>query len=139
MAVEPVINDPADNPALDKNDIAAVPAAANTLTPTALVAAPKNADVAILPTKGASRKVKLLVADATEVVPDVALLTNHDTLFVAFWVIAVMAVSCPELDDATTATLVGAALQTVTLVDVLPVWTDPANIASDRNCIGLIP
>jgi len=34
--------------------------------------------------------VKLLVAEATDVTADVALLTNHETLFVAFWVIAVI-------------------------------------------------
>lgn len=41
------------------------------------------ATVPRLATNGDSRKVKLLVADATEVTADVALLTNHDTLFVA--------------------------------------------------------
>ncbi len=42
------------------------------------------ATVPILPTNGASKNVKLLVADATEVTAEVALLTNHEMLFVAF-------------------------------------------------------
>ncbi len=42
------------------------------------------ATVPMLPTNGASKNVKLLVAEATEVTADVALLTNHEMLFVAF-------------------------------------------------------
>ena len=69
---EVATNDPADNPPL-----------------AIMLYAP---EVAILPTNGASINVKLDVAEATELTAEVALLTNHETLFVAFWVIAVSAV-----------------------------------------------
>lgn len=79
-AIEPLVPtyDPADNPEL----LSAVAAVDPVIT--------EPATVPILPTNGASRKVKLLVADATDVTAEDALLTNHETLFVAFWVSAVI-------------------------------------------------
>jgi hypothetical protein len=66
------IKDPAEYPAALKAVAAVVPVMI------------EPAVVPRLPTNGASRKVKLLVADATEVVPEVARLTNQEMLFVAF-------------------------------------------------------
>ncbi len=78
------------------------------------------ATVPMLPTNGASRNVKLLVADAIEVTADVALLTNHEMLLVAFWVIAVMPL--PAASDSE-----------LTVIFVVPVNADPANRPADDN------
>lgn len=72
------MNDPADNPELLRAVWAVDPVMID------------PANVPRLPTNGASRNVKLLVADATDVVADVARLTNHETLLVAFCVSAVI-------------------------------------------------
>lgn len=75
-AASPVITEPAATPVIPE--------------PANMPVIPDPAAVPILPTNGASRNVKLLVADATDVTADVALLTNHDTLFVAFCVMALI-------------------------------------------------
>lgn len=81
---------PAENDVLDpKNDPAENPPALNAVCAVVPVII-EPVKVPILPTNGASRNVKLLVADATEVTADVALLTNHEMLLVAFWVSAVI-------------------------------------------------
>jgi len=83
------MNDPADKPAALNTEAAVVPVM---MEPPVV---PK------LPTKGASKNVKLLVAEATEVAAELARLTNHETLLVAFWVNAVRAEPACRLIDVT--------------------------------------
>ena len=90
-AIDPLVptNDPADSTVLLNAAAAVVPVGID------------PASVPRLPTNGASKNVKLLVAEATDVTADVARLTNHEILFVAFWVIAVIALPAPSAIDVT--------------------------------------